>query len=76
MGTRGAILALRVIIEKRTRKDKSPFIAFVDNEKTFDNVNWGIIFKLLKRAGVAITEIKILYQLYKNEISIIKMGDI
>jgi len=37
-GTREAILALRLIIEKRIRKDKSTFITFVDIEKTFDNV--------------------------------------
>jgi len=34
------------------------------------------MFKMLRRAGVAITERKLLYQLYKNEIAIIKMGDI
>jgi len=30
MGTREAILALRIIIQKRIRKDKQTFIAFVD----------------------------------------------
>ena len=75
-GTREAILALRLIIEKRIRKDKSTFIAFVDIEKAFDNVNWEIMFKMLRRAGVAITERKLLYQLYKNEIAIIKMENI
>lgn len=76
MGTRKAILALRLIIEKRIRKDKSTFIAFVDTEKAFDNVNLEIMYKMPKRAGVATTERKLLYQLYKNKIAIIKMGDI
>ncbi|VVC30385.1 Endonuclease/exonuclease/phosphatase,Reverse transcriptase domain [Cinara cedri] len=53
MGTREAILALRIIIEKRIRKDKPTYIAFVDIEKAFDNVNWAIMFKILKRAGEA-----------------------
>jgi hypothetical protein len=39
MGTREAILALRIIIQKMIRKDKQTFIAFVDIERAFDNVN-------------------------------------
>lgn len=39
-GTREAILALGIIIQKRIRKNKQTFIAFVDIEKAFDNVNW------------------------------------
>jgi hypothetical protein len=39
MYTRETILVLRLIVEKRIRKDKSTFIAFVDIEKVFDNVN-------------------------------------
>jgi len=31
---------------------------------------------MLKRAGVTTTERKLFYQLYKNEIVIIKMGDV
>jgi len=76
MGTREVILALRLIVEKRIPKDKSKFIAFVDIKKAFDSVNWEIMFKIMKRAVVATTKIKLLYQLYKNEIEIIKMGDI
>jgi len=75
MGTREAILALRLIVEKRIRKDKSTFIAFVDIEKGFDNVNWEIMFKMMKKAGIATKERTLLYQLYKNEIAIIKTGD-
>ena len=66
MGTREEILALRLVVEKRIRKDKSTFIAFVDIEKAFDNVNWEIMFKMMKRAGIATKERKLLYQLYKN----------
>jgi len=46
MGTREEILALRIIIQKRIRKDKQTFIAFVDIEKAFDNVNWKLMFKI------------------------------
>ncbi|VVC34843.1 Endonuclease/exonuclease/phosphatase,Reverse transcriptase domain [Cinara cedri] len=43
MGTREAILALRIIIEKRIRKDKPTYIAFVDVEKAFDNKETAVI---------------------------------
>lgn len=66
MGTREAILVLRLIIEKIILKDKSSFIAFIDIEKAFDNVNWEIMLKMLKRTGMANMERKLLYQLYKN----------
>lgn len=55
MSTKEAILALRLIVEKRIRKDKSTFISFVDIEKAFDYVNWEIMFKIMKRAAIAIT---------------------
>jgi hypothetical protein len=60
------ILAIRLIMEKRIRKDKSTIIAFVDIDKAFDNVNWEIMFKIMKRVGYIIVERKLLYQLYKN----------
>lgn len=61
---------------KRIRKDKLTFISFVDIEKAFDNINWETMFKMLKITGVTTTERKLLYQLCKKEIAIIKMGNI
>ncbi|KAL4084163.1 hypothetical protein QTP88_027996 [Uroleucon formosanum] len=61
-----AILALRIIIEKRIRKDKPTYIAFVDIEKAFDNVNWAIMFKILKRVGTEYTERRLLFKLYQK----------
>jgi len=75
MGTREAILALRIIIEKRIRKDKPTYIAFVDIEKAFDNVNWAIMFKILKRAGIEYTERRLLFKLYQKETAVIRFGE-
>jgi len=74
--SREAILALRIIIKKRIKKNKPTFIDFVDIARPFDKVNSRIMFEILKSTGVAITERKLLYQLYKNEIAITKIGDI
>jgi len=54
------ILALKLIAEKRIRKDKSTFIAFIDIEKAFDNVNWEIMFKIMKRTRITTTRRKLL----------------
>lgn len=75
MGTREAILALRIIMEKRIRKDKPTYIAFVDIEKAFDNVNWAIMFKILKRAGIEYTERRLLFKLYQKETAVIRFGE-
>jgi len=75
MGTREAILAKRIIIEKRIRKDKPTYIAFVDIEKAFDNVNWAIMFKILKRAGIKYTERRLLFKLYQKETVVIRFGE-
>lgn len=65
MGTREVILTLRTIIEKIIMKDKPTYIAFVDIEKAFDNVNWSVVmFKILKRPGVEYTKRNIPYLNY------------
>lgn len=42
-------MILRIIIEKRIRKDKLSFITFVDIEKAFNEINCVITFKILKK---------------------------
>jgi hypothetical protein len=72
-GTREAILALRIIIQKRIRKNKQTFIAFVDIEKAFDNVNWKLMFNIMTRVGIKHADRKLLYKLYKDELAVIKI---
>jgi hypothetical protein len=76
MGTRKTILALRIIIQKRIRKDKQTFIAFVDIEKALDNVNWKVMFIMMKRLRIKYTGRKLLYNLYKDEFAIIWIQDV
>ena len=44
VGTREAILTLRLILEDRIKKNRPTVLAFVDLEKAFDNVNWNKLF--------------------------------
>ena len=46
IGTREAILGLRLIVEGRLKKNKPIYLAFIDLEKAFDNVDWNKIFSI------------------------------
>jgi len=65
MGIWDAILALRVTCNKIIRKNKSTFIAFVDLEKAFNNVNWTVIYKMLRRAGGRLRRQKVTVQIVR-----------
>jgi len=47
----------------------------VDIEKAFDNVNWKFMFKIMKRLGIKYTDRKLLYNLYKDELAVIRIQD-
>ena len=73
-GTREAILALRMLINKRMEKNKPTFIAFVDLEKAFDSVEWNTMLGILKEIGVLYNDRRIIHSLYKNQVAVIKSG--
>ncbi|KAL1448655.1 hypothetical protein WDU94_014027 [Cyamophila willieti] len=66
-GTREAILALRLITEEGMRVNKPVYIAFVDLQKAFDNVNWNLMMNILKNIDVKYKDRRLIYNLYKNQ---------
>uniref|UniRef100_A0A8D8YBX5 Craniofacial development protein 2 n=1 Tax=Cacopsylla melanoneura TaxID=428564 RepID=A0A8D8YBX5_9HEMI len=66
-GTREAILALKLIAEESMRVNKPLFIAFVDLQKAFDNVNWKLMMKILKDIGIEYRDRRIIFNLYRNQ---------
>lgn len=42
------------MVEKQIRQIKETFIASVDLEKSFDNVQWNTLFKIVKRISLNI----------------------
>lgn len=74
-GTREAILALRIITEESLRVNKPVFIAFVDLQKAFDNVNWNIMMKILEEIGLNFKDRRIIFNLYKNQKAYIELGE-
>lgn len=73
IGTREAIVTLRILIEKQIRRNKDTFIAFVDLEKAFDNVKWSILFDILKSIGIKYYDRRCIYNLYKNQTLLIRI---
>lgn len=73
-GTREAILALKLIAEESRRVNKPLFIAFVDLQKAFDNVNWNLMMKILKNIGVEYKDRKIIYNLYRQQTMYIEVN--
>jgi hypothetical protein len=73
-GTREAILGLRLIIEKRLRKDQDTFIAFIDLEKAFDKVDWKQLF-LMRDVGVKYKDRRVVERLYKEEVAVVRCGE-
>ena len=67
-GTREAILCLRNIVEKSFEVNQKVYIAFVDLLKTFNNVNWNVMMKILEmiKIHMQITEIEELLENYTN----------
>ncbi|KAL1447191.1 hypothetical protein WDU94_013942 [Cyamophila willieti] len=75
-GTRDAMLALRLILEKQLKKkNRDTYIAFIDLEKAFDKVEWKKLFCILKEIGLKFKDRRILWNLYKNETAVYTCGE-
>lgn len=65
LGTREAIVKLRILLEKQIRRNKNAFIAFVDLEKAFVNVQWNQLFDTLEKIGIKYNDRRCTYNLSK-----------
>lgn len=73
VGTREAILTLKLILEDRMKKNKPTFLAFIDLEKAFDNVEWNKLFEIMKAIGIKYRERRVVHNLYKNQTAVIRI---
>lgn len=51
-GTREALLASRMLLERRLDLNRSTYLAFVDIKEAFDNVDWKRLFKTMRDVGI------------------------
>ncbi|VVC26495.1 Reverse transcriptase domain [Cinara cedri] len=61
------------MVEKQIRRNKEIFIAFVDLEKAFDNVQRKELFKILKRIGIKYNDRTCIYNMYKSQTVLIRI---
>lgn len=74
-GTREAILALRLVLDRRMDLGLDTHVAFIDLEKAFDKVDWKKMISLLRNTGLDFKDRRIIYELYKNQETIIEVGN-
>ena len=66
-GIREAILSLQIIMEETLRLNEEIMIVFIDIKNAVDNINWNIMFKVLKDVQVDYRDRRIILRPYKNQ---------
>lgn len=74
ISTREAIITLRILLEKQIKRNEDTFIAFVDLEKAFDNVQLNQLFNILEKIGIKYNDRRCIDNLYKNQTVLIRLG--
>lgn len=73
-GTREALFAVNVLLQKCRDQRKDVFACFIDYEKAFDRVQHKKLFEVLQRAGIDYRDIRILKNLYWNQTANVKIS--
>jgi hypothetical protein len=69
------ILSLRTLVEKQIEFNNDTFIAFIDLKKAFDTIPWNELFKTLEELGIDYRDRQLIYNIYKEQLAIIKVSD-
>ena len=62
---------MRLVIEKRIKKDKDTYIAFLDFEKAFDKVEWSKLFSMFKAAGMNFKDRRVIW---RDKVAVVRCG--
>jgi hypothetical protein len=63
------------MIEKSIHVNKTLYVAFMDLEKAFDNVERNKMFGILEKLGIDYNDRRIIHQLYKKQVATMRMRD-
>uniref|UniRef100_A0A8D8XDM6 Craniofacial development protein 2 n=2 Tax=Cacopsylla melanoneura TaxID=428564 RepID=A0A8D8XDM6_9HEMI len=63
-GCRDALTVMRVVLEKNVDKNNDIFMAFIDYEKAFDNVNHQKLIEILEKVKIHKADIRLIAKLY------------
>lgn len=68
------IFSLRQVIEKRSERNLSTHLIFIDLEKAYDNVPLSKLFNVLDRSDISKAYVRAIFNLYKNAKCAVKRG--
>lgn len=71
MGTREALFAVNVIIQKCLDMNKEIYMGFIDYEKAFDRVRHERLINLLRESQLDEQDVRIIKNLYWNQVAVI-----
>ena len=73
LGTREALFALSVLLQKCRDQQREVYLCFIDYTKAFDCVDHTTLLELLQRKGVDAQDLKIVQNLYEQQVASVKL---
>jgi len=75
LGTREALVAIQVLIQKCNDQRKDIMMCFIDYEKAFDRVQHHILIQILNRLDIDQKDIRCIQSLYRNQMTKVRVGN-
>ena len=72
-GTRDALFAVKVLVQRCRDVNKDVYLLFIDYEKAFDRVQHDKLLEILKRTGLDDRDIRIVANLYWNQLANVRV---
>lgn len=74
-GTRDALFAMQVLVQRCRDMNKDIFLCFIDYEKAFDRVQHEKLLELLQRVGLDNRDVRIIANLYWGQNANVRVGE-
>ena len=73
LGTRDALFALQILVQRCWDVNKDVYLCFIDYEKAFDRVQHSKLIEILKNTGIDSKDLRIITNLYWNQTANVKI---
>ncbi|KAL0279224.1 UNVERIFIED_CONTAM: hypothetical protein PYX00_000829 [Menopon gallinae] len=75
LGTRDALFAIQVLVQRCLDMNKDVFLCFIDYEKAFDRVQHEKMIQILQQVGLDSRDVRIIANLYWNQKAHVRFSD-
>lgn len=75
LGTREALFATQVLVQRCRDMNQDVFLCAIDFEKAFDKVRHGKMLQLLKKSGIDDKDIRVIANLYWGQTACVRVGN-